>query len=192
MLPSLSTATPLGDCRSATACGPTSTCHGELVTTTAVGPATPGVGVPMSGGGSASLLLRHLAKVRQRHLRHARRRTHGARSCRRTAATPPAATVEADFEGEVTTSATTPAIARISTTAPTIIGGVMRDCCRAARAAARFVRGVISSWHVSETALTSWSWRKRKRAGPIPRRSPRSIDSTSSEVIFSARPARTR
>src|SRR5579859_1171982 len=49
-LPSPSTATLLGESMSATTPRATTTCHGELVTTTAVGPATPAVGVAMSGG----------------------------------------------------------------------------------------------------------------------------------------------
>src|ERR687886_2995510 len=48
-LPSASTATPLGAVISLTAPRAINTCQGELVTTTAVGPATPGVGVRISG-----------------------------------------------------------------------------------------------------------------------------------------------
>src|SRR5213080_921595 len=48
-LPSGSTATPLGEVMSLTAPRATNTCHGEFVTTTAVAPATPGVGVRISG-----------------------------------------------------------------------------------------------------------------------------------------------
>ena len=49
-LPSPSTATLVGALRSGTAPRATSTCQGELLTTTAVGPASPGVGVPTAGG----------------------------------------------------------------------------------------------------------------------------------------------
>src|SRR5579859_102035 len=48
-LPSPSIATPLGEDISGTALCATSTCQLPVVTTTAVGPASPGVGVAMSG-----------------------------------------------------------------------------------------------------------------------------------------------